>query len=296
LGNVRRVEYIDRGATGTAWRIDSAECAAVLRLADPRPGKVAAFEAEAAFRQRLADCSSLISRPIATNADYRKLAGAGVRWSLDCTLPGATGSNDPISISVWHDVGALLGVVHGEPATGYGRPVDSRLEIIGQARSPIDGVLSRFRDAWPLAERDLAEHPVMVRAPYLVDRLRNIETDLVAVSAEHMAGPIHGDLHIKQILVSQNKLTGLIDFGELSVLDPAWDFASIVYFNGSVAFEAALDGYGRSASTTGPIRERSAWLAIIIALYHLDRASLLGSPSRAERACSFLAVSLADTR
>ncbi|WP_280421871.1 aminoglycoside phosphotransferase family protein [Nocardia carnea] len=99
----------------------------------------------------------------------------------------------------------------------------------------------------------------------LADAVRAVWDD--AVTAPEWAGPpvwVHGDLHPANVVVSDGKLSGIVDFGDLFAGDPAWDLAAawvILPAGGAARF---FDAYGQADE--GTIR-RARGLAALKSLF-----------------------------
>jgi len=94
-----------------------------------------------------------------------------------------------------------------------------------QAIDPADGPVSTFRGG-PLADRDRASRAsaAALRDSLEVRAALAIWEAAVAEPAWTRPGVwVHGDLHPANLLVTNGELTGVIDFGALSVGDPACD-------------------------------------------------------------------------
>lgn len=89
---------------------------------------------------------------------------------------------------------------------------------------------------------------------------------------------IHGDLSRQHLLVDQGKLTGIIDFGDMTSGDPALDFAGL-----GTLREAACASYGRPISL-----ERVEFYAWAVPLYSIFRAVDQGHVEQVEEALSRL--------
>lgn len=93
--------------------------------------------------------------------------------------------------------------------------------------APEDAPRNQWRGV-PLAARGkiLGEH--LRQANDLVDRAAALALWERVLSARPWAGPplwIHGDLHPGNLLISGNRLTAVIDFGDLAAGDPATDLS-----------------------------------------------------------------------
>ena len=276
------------GATGAAWRVVSGSSRLVLRLADPRPGKIVTFEAEAGFRDRLRLETACIARPVATHVTHPMLVPEEQRWSVDEELPGQHLEPADMSPEIWREIGALLACIHSQPASCFGRALNNRARLVGIEEDAVSGAATRFPKAWPFVERDIWAHPVVVALPGIGSVLEAVRPEILAYVLDSAAGPNHGDLHARQILVDKGKLTGLVDFGDLAVGAQFWDLASILYFNGSAALSASLEGYTADQMRRQEIHNLAMLFAGVIAVYHVDRAAILCLPNRKVFATRFL--------
>lgn len=132
------------------------------------------------------------------------------RWAVCRFVPGKSlGSRalaGPAGLEAAEQLAAFLTALH-VPAPA------------GAPRNPYRGV--------PLAERQdslraaLADMPQDLRAP-----LRRAWSAAVATPAHRGSGLwLHGDLHGLNVLAAGDRLTGIIDFGDLCAGDPATDLA-----------------------------------------------------------------------
>jgi aminoglycoside phosphotransferase (APT) family kinase protein len=65
----------------------------------------------------------------------------------------------------------------------------------------------------------------------------------------------HNDLGSEHVLIDAGTVTGVIDWGDAAIVDPAYDFGLLLRDLGSGGFEAALAAYSRPVAG---LRER-AW-------------------------------------
>jgi len=78
---------------------------------------------------------------------------------------------------------------------------------------------------------------------------------------------IHGDLHPRNVLTQEGKITGIIDWGDISSADRATDLASVwMLFSERIARERALLDYGADADT---VLRAKGW-AVLFAVMLLD--------------------------
>jgi aminoglycoside phosphotransferase (APT) family kinase protein len=135
-------------------------------------------------------------------------------WSVVPYLPGVpaaeASSFDPAAAAV--AVGGFLGALH--------------------VPAPADAPANPFRGV-PLAERagSFAANLALVTGQashYLADRDAVLRVWDAALAAPGYGGPpvwLHGDLHPANILVNDGRVSGVIDFGDITAGDPANDLS-----------------------------------------------------------------------
>ncbi len=174
-----------------------------------------------------------VPAPVRTGAP-----GAGFPWPWTVVpwLPGRIAAEAPVA-----DPLAAAGVI-GAFVAALGRP------------APADAPANPFRGV-PLVAR---EPSLLARVEQLgtaVDRARVLARWREAVRVGPWGGPpvwLHGDLHPANLLVHDGRLTGVIDFGDLTAGDPATDL--------SVAW-MLFDRPGRDAfrAAAGPVDD-ATWV------------------------------------
>jgi len=93
--------------------------------------------------------------------------------------------------------------------------------------APADAPRNPWRGV-PLDARTAALHEHLRQLDGVVDRAAGLSLWNRALSAPRWSGPplwLHGDLHPGNLLVSDGRLSGVIDFGDLTCGDPATDLA-----------------------------------------------------------------------
>lgn len=146
-----------------------------------------------------------------------------------------------------------------------GRTADQQAPLSGEAIAfaqfltalhqvaPDDAPRNPFRGV-PLGER--RQH-VEERIKRLREVDRLVSDTILALWERALAAPIstrrcwlHGDLHPRNILVADDRLKGIIDWGDLTAGDVATDLASIwMLFDDADARKACLTAYGCSPAT-----------------------------------------------
>ncbi|MGY5046990.1 aminoglycoside phosphotransferase family protein [Streptomyces sp. 900105755] len=94
--------------------------------------------------------------------------------------------------------------------------------------APAEAPTATDRGARPGHSSDGFENLLQAVAPHdVAARVRAVWDD--AVAARAWEGPpvwVHGDLHPANVVVSDGTLSGIVDFGDMSAGDPAWDLAA----------------------------------------------------------------------
>ena len=95
---------------------------------------------------------------------------------------------------------------------------------------------------------------------------------------------MHGDLHLRHVLVEKGRLSGVIDWGDVCRSDPAVDLVLVWCALPPAACSAFFDAYG-PVGEDGLLRARvlSLFLCAVLALHaraegleHIERESLDG--------------------
>ena len=280
------IDFIGAGATSEAWAITTGCGRLVLRIAAPRAGERACYEAEFGLRQRVLAQGGRVARPIATNLDVD--ARVAVEWCLDEFVEGAVAGGE-LPLTACHDLGETLAVLHGLPAEGHGQLQNRRDELVGKSASPVEGVLARLERPWPFTGAPLTDHPIAAEAPYLLSRLETLKPELLALLGDDRGRAVnHTDLHGGQLPVSDGRLAAILDFGDAVVAPPAWDIGSFGYFNGWDLTKRVLEGYTPDSSRRAELLEQGRLFAIVIALHHAMRSVSLNQPERMAGAIRYL--------
>jgi aminoglycoside phosphotransferase (APT) family kinase protein len=161
-------------------------------------------------------------------------------WSVVPFLPGATAAESPPADSEEAAVaiGGFLGTLH-VPAPADA-PVNSVRGGPLSKRAPVD-----IRNLDVLGEQVDREAVLLVR-----------EDILAAPEWEAPAVWLHGDLHPANILVHRGRVSGVIDFGDLTSGDPATDLAVAWMFLPVACHETLRSVY---AEACGHATDEALW-------------------------------------
>lgn len=274
------------GGRCEAWRIDGRKRSYALRIFGAGR-KAGAAAAEMSIRSYVARLGGAVSRPILGAQDLSQ-AGGGADWVLDSFVEGQHCARGEIGAAEAADLGRTLAILHAVPVDGYGIPfVTPGGAIAGESETPLAGVLSRFDDPLPTGAA-VARHPLIMASPAHADSVealvRNIRTEVAAGAA----AVCHTDLHERQFIFRDRRLAALIDFGDATIADPRWDFASIRYFHGASAATAVIDGYTDDPGRRREMNDGAALFSVAIALHHASRSRLPGKAHRLTIAASYL--------
>jgi aminoglycoside phosphotransferase (APT) family kinase protein len=161
-------------------------------------------------------------------------------WSIAAFLPGQVAAICPPAdlVETASVLGGFLGALH-VPA-----PADA-------PANPVRGV--------PLGSRGDAFAARVMRLGDAIDGAAATRAWQAAVATPGWAGPplwLHGDLHPANILVSEGRVSGVIDFGDITAGDPATDLAVAWMLLPSECHEAFRAAYGVAGS---PATDAATW-------------------------------------
>lgn len=213
---------------------------------EPDPGtRAARVNGEAALLAAVADISPLpVPVPCFRVAErgclaYFELPG---RPLIDLPAPWRS----PHTRSIAAVLGRFLGALHAAPVDRMGdlvdiddQPNELWLDEAGQIYSTVADEIPRARR--PAVEAFLAAEPPADRYGLVFS---------------------HNDLGIEHVLVEalSGTVTGIIDWSDAAIVDPAYDFGLLYRDLGPAALDTALDNY-RSTHDVRAIRRRAAFYA-----------------------------------
>lgn len=207
------------------------------------------LEAEQAWLPTIAD-----RLPIAVPTPVRTgVAGALFPWpwSILPWLDGTTAHREPLRSDQAQPLAAFLSALH-KPAPKNaprnhmrGVPLETRIDDLNprmdRLRRKTDCLTSAIDRAWQLA---------------------------LAAPATELEVWIHGDLHARNVLVREGQLCGVIDWGDITVGDPATDLACLwMLLDDPAARQSALSSYGIEDQAF--VRRAIGW-AILFGVLLLD--------------------------
>jgi aminoglycoside phosphotransferase len=181
----------------------------------------------------------------------------------------------------WQQVGADLRALHEIRVAGF-----------GPLKSGVDGCTGRSETWCPFVRfaREEGIHKLVdseVLDSRVGERLESRYDE--AVTELHVCSDgrlLHGDMEGGHILIADGQYQGIIDFDQAQVGDPRWDLARVPLWDGDVALDAVLDGYGRD--TLGP-GDREVLLPLYLLAFVIHHAAQLADRGQLADARAHLA-------
>lgn len=134
----------------------------------------------------------------------------------------------------WRDAGRVLGGLHSAPVPSQVPPFDPR-----------DRDWACFMQLWVREAAERArKHELISRGD--ADRLHCEFAEYVAQMPSPARVLLHGDCQPDHFLVSDDRVAGVVDFGDSRVGDPTWDIA-VLTIAAPDRLDAVLDGYAPDA-------------------------------------------------
>lgn len=165
-------------------------------------------------------------------------------WSVVPWLPGVTADEE-------------------EPEASQAWPFAAFLRSLHQP-APADAPANPFRGV-PLKNRAAGVEERMERLAVQTDlitpAIRQIWQEAVQVPLDLAPTWLHGDLHPRNVLVQDGRISGIIDWGDLTAGDPATDLASIwMLFENPEARRETLEAYGNLSQAT--LKRARGWAVL----------------------------------
>jgi aminoglycoside phosphotransferase (APT) family kinase protein len=257
------VSPLAEGMSSTAWLGTVMGTDLVVRtpvVAGPRPAP--RYAVECALNERL-------RRAGVPAADTRVLVVDGVVCTAAPRLPGRPVRPDGWGESFVADVARALHATHSLPTRGWGQPTQGPGSLLGNVSGGAEAAVQRFWLAriWPFDDTRLSEHPAASLFPEKMGSIAAMEP-AIREEAERDPCLVHTDLHWDHLLRDENeRLAGLLDFGDAFIGSVAWDFACLRYYHGETATEQVTGAYAGGDE----IRARARILGVAFALYKIDK-------------------------
>ena len=277
-----QVTWLADGATCRAYRIDAAGDSYCLRIQRTDVDKHFRPWVEAEIREHLLALDLAVPRTFHLSPD-------GVDpWSLDAFVTGGFGERGKLSSSVCHEIGGFLARLHTITGDGYGLLSDRVAPIRGDCGTVVSGLSSRWMKPWPFIGEPLANQAAVIAAPHLHAPLEKLSREIEAANELLPTVLIHGDLHEQQIMIHDDRLAAILDFGDACFLGAVWDLASFRFFHGKRCTAWMIEGYSASVADRKMLIDAAAKLAIVVALHRANRSVIVRKGYRVEQAIDFI--------
>lgn len=297
------LRIVGQGVTAVAWRVEADHGPYCVLIGLPPHGPESEWPgAGGQIGARTAVLTALHERDPRCPEVLGTDASEGVpdrlrRWSWMVTtwMTGAPlESPSDMTPQMAREVGELLATLHAIPVTGHGMLRDTPEELRGASDEPGADFTSRWGQAlWPFDGRPLAAHPVIQLAPQLALQVGALREQLLAYANQGARALCHTDFSVGHLWAEDGHLTGLIDFGDASVLPPAIDLALFASVYGWPMTEALLEGYAANSVLRDIRRAEAYQLAVLVALQRIEKHTRVRpDEAKARRAVEFLEASL----
>ncbi|MFA3918133.1 aminoglycoside phosphotransferase family protein [Ruegeria hyattellae] len=284
---LRHAGFLAQGSTSRVWEVWSDRRAYALRVIDA-PDRALTAPIDRFLRKSISDRGGRLACPV-LSSDETDTLWRGNPWVLEPLLVGSHPARGALPAQVSRALGQTLAALHQVPVHGFGRPV--RIDgdcILGATSDPFEGVLQRFEHPLPESWAQDFLHPALAAAPEIEAGARTLLHEVSLQMAELPPVLCHTDLHERQLICDGDRLVGLLDFGDATLLDPHWDLGSVLYFHGDRNFRQVFDAYQGSARLTQCQPDLAAAFSVAIALHHAARSRLPGKGHRLARALAHI--------
>jgi aminoglycoside phosphotransferase (APT) family kinase protein len=202
-------------------------------------------------------------------------AGFPWPWSIVPWMPGRTADREPLDAAQASLIGRFLASLH--------RPAPSGFPRNGYRGIPLASLSEEM--AAKLAVLAAGGTGLAVPAAAVSDRWH----EAVAAPVDAADTCIHGDLHPRNLVVSQGRLTAVLDWGDMTAGDPATDLAAAWLLFPVAAHDALWAAYGQvSVHTVTRARGWAVFFGTLQLVLGLDGDPVLAGSGRRtlERACT----------
>ncbi len=270
------LSMLGQGASSFAWLAKGTGDSFVVRAMPPHNPKPVTYGVELSILRALNPRGLLVPAPIATSdaPDAFTLDDVAFPWAITRAVFGSPIHEGLLTSQAAEQLGKLLRALHDLPGTGYGWLRVNADGWFADHETPLGGARQRWAEnpLWPLDATTLESHVVAQLAPDLLPALRTVQPRLLQAASEGQGVISHTDLHRNHLYVQGEFLTGVIDFGDVAILPPAWEFAILAHNYGWSSTREILHAYTDEAARRQQIQQQARVLAVIVGLYRLNRA------------------------
>ncbi len=207
--------------------------------------------------------------------EQRWLPQLAARLPLAVPVPVRIGTPSRLFAWPWSIVRWLPGtsLLHSSLAdTSAATAVLEQLFLALHQPAPIDAPTNTYRGV-PLASRTEALHGHLRQLEGIIEREAVLRVWEQVVSTRSWPGPpvwLHGDLHPGNLLVEAGRLSGLIDFGDLTSGDPATDLSVLWMLPSEI--RARFNAWSGIGADVDALKMRARGWALALGLAYLAHA------------------------
>ena len=269
---IESVVKLGAGLENVAYEVNG-DLIVRFSVAPDADGRAAAVQREAAVLEAVATVSPLpVPKPVFVVTElgclaYRKVTGVPL-----LELPRSDRAE--LAASVGAELGRFLSVLNA-------LPVDRMSELVGLDDQPFEGWRADAADLYGAVGEAIpkAFHLAIgafLRAP--------------PPAEDHPLVFSHNDLGVEHVLVDPNTgaVSGIIDWSDVAIVDPAYDLGLIYRDLGPEALEAALSGYRAGGSGDANLVERATFYARCSVFEDLSYGLRFGWPAYSEKSLTAL--------
>lgn len=271
-----RIRLLASGTANVAWEVESATRQLIVRAMSPNNAKKTTYAEEFAILQILHDEGIPVPQAIASSVGHLAIHIDNINfdWSITSKIAGKAVGNRQLSLQTKHQVGHFLACLHAIPVTAYGNLTLTDTGFSGNQQSPLAGAKQQWQDypMWGVHEHVRLETTVIASMfPEHIPQLKSLEKQVWEAVSEGESVICHGDLHSGHVFLKEDSLSGIIDFGDVCVLSPAWDFAIAAHYFGWQSISDILDAYTSSTRKKDQLFKQAYRLGLIVGVFKLQR-------------------------
>jgi aminoglycoside phosphotransferase (APT) family kinase protein len=262
--------FLGGGASSVAWQADYGNEHWIVRAMPLDSTKPISYPQEFAVMQQLYEAGFPVPEPLYHSQEV-DLPLVAFPWMVSRKAEGEVIKKAKLSLAAAEDLGRLLACLHSLPAEGWGWLHLKEGRFTGNAATPLDGARERWEafPLWPLDKTTLEAHPLSYTAQFFLPALKRMVPDLMRAASLGSRAVCHSDLHRDHLYLKDERLTALIDFGDVCLLPPAWDFSIAARHYGWPAAVQMLDVYDHDNAEA--LLRQSLALGVIGASYRFNR-------------------------
>jgi len=269
--------------SSVAWYAQSGKRKLIIRAMPHNSTKPVTYAQELAVLHHLHKYHCPVPEPIATNhqTPANDLPEIGFMWAITTPVNGNPIHNAYLNTKNAHQLGEFFANLHRIPAQGWGWLHVEKGIFSAQQPDAIRGTLERWSDypMFPLDSRATLESTVIgSHFPMYIPLLNTFIDEMHAAAAEGQPTICHIDTHRGHLYLADGQLSGIIDFGDVCILPPAWDFAVAARHYGWRAADDMLESYTDNHNRRQDMRQQAYYLGLITAIYKLQRQFVERSP------------------